>query len=119
MSRKRAAENLSTWIKNRLEQKYGREIEDRLDMHLAIILDEAGSSALNGYFEDPSNIYACEKQLKSLARRVRLILVDTKGVTQGGSRISDGWCYSVYRMWPWTPTDTEHVLKKLASGSPL
>jgi hypothetical protein len=34
-SRRWDAENLTWWVKNRLEQKYGIEIEDRLDMHHA------------------------------------------------------------------------------------
>jgi hypothetical protein len=108
------AHNLAMWIKDRLEQEYGRRVEDMLEMHLTIVLDEAGSSALNGFFEDLMNISACLEKLQYLARSVRLVLVDTKGES---SWSGNSW-YSVYRMRPWTRIDTEQVLQKLALDSP-
>jgi hypothetical protein len=94
-------------IKSRLNLK--EEVELSLNMHISVVIDEAGSPALKGIFEKTDVVDDLIAELKRNVTSVLLIITGT-GVT-ATAYSSRNECYKV-RLTPWTVTDLFAVFKK-------
>jgi hypothetical protein len=103
---------LMTWIKAKIATACRMPLTTKLNMHLSVIVDEAGAPELNGFFEDRENIDNFIEQLGHLADSVFLVLCGT-GVT--GAMYSSKTECPKYRMRPWPSDDLESVLVKVCT----
>jgi hypothetical protein len=103
------AETVVAWIKQQLETEYGA-ISGKLDMHVSLVLDEAGAAALNKHFEKKKELAAIIRQLeKTLASSVRLVVSGTGLTTDECSSENDAFKFRVKR---WGETDLQAAITK-------
>jgi hypothetical protein len=88
---------------------YETENLKKLNMHVSVVLDEAGSPALNGYFEKSFVLSHLVTMLQQYARSISVIVTGT-GVT-ATTFSSQSECYK-FRLTSWKREDLLLVMKK-------
>jgi hypothetical protein len=101
---------LLTWIRKEIERICDMPLPPKLNMHLSVIVDEAGAPELNHFFEQRKNVYYFAEKLEGLADSVFLVISGT-GVTE--AMFSSKADCPKYRMRPWPSDDLESVLTKV------
>lgn len=80
----------------------------KLDMHVCIIIDEAGAAGVNGWFEDKARLRALCAAVKTLATSVAVVVSGT-GLT--GTSVSSSDDAYFFRMKQWQPEDVAMILE--------
>jgi hypothetical protein len=106
----RSPGKLMDWVKRTISSKVNAARYQRLNMHVTLVLDEAGDSRLDGYFDKLDNLNSLLEEMKKLATSVRLVVCGT-GIT--GQGMNTGSDVSKFRMKNWGPGDLEPVSEKL------
>jgi hypothetical protein len=109
---------LVDWIKKTLKtevKSFDADLGKALDMHVTFVLDEAGSSALDDYFEKKETIKRLYAALKPFAASIRLIVCGT-GLT-GENVCSQSDVFKI-RMKEWDQADIMIVARKLSWDQP-
>jgi hypothetical protein len=106
------AMNMAADIRSKLSQvdalRQAPPLPAKLNMHVCVILDEAGNSDLQGWFEHKENLTLLHEQIqKNLAESVMLVVAGT-GVT-GTYLDSQSDAYK-FRMRPWGSADVVKYL---------
>lgn len=117
--RRRAADELVDWIKLELGGAVKRTLEKDtpLNMHLCVVVDEAGDASMNGYFEDRATlIQLCAALERRLARSVLLVVA---GTNLTGTTLASHKDAYFFRMQPWKGNDLMELLEKRASDFKL
>ena len=111
-----AAVELMNWISNAITRTYQitRESQTstskKLDMHVCLVLDEAGSSYTKAWFESKEMLQTlCDQASRTLASSVTVIVVGT-GLT--GRELSPSKDAIIFRMKPWQRSDLTRVLER-------
>jgi hypothetical protein len=102
------ARNLVDGIKERILEKLNRTEYEKLDMHVSIVIDEAGDSSLGGFFESKANIEDLLTLMKDLATSVRLVVSGTGLKTTNLDSDKDA---CKFRMQPWGTGDLDIILR--------
>lgn len=97
-----AAKEVIKGIKAKIQLSTGLEIKEELDMHLNIIIDEAGSYGLRAWFEDREMVTNLCVEAKGLAKSVGVILTGTGFTARNFDSINDAY---VFRMKQWQVSD--------------
>jgi hypothetical protein len=106
-----AAAKLVDWIKKKLKHQVKTfDPEKKLNMHVSFVFDEAGSSALDGFFERKEGIVALYSLLEPLALGVRLIVCGT-GLT--GENLCSRSDVCKVRMNEWDQNDLKLAATKM------
>jgi hypothetical protein len=83
-----------------------------LNMHVCVVVDEAGDATLDGYFEDrPALVQLCSTLQRRLARSVLLVVA---GTNLTGTSLSSHKDAYFFRMKPWEGKDLAELLNKRA-----
>jgi hypothetical protein len=96
-------------IRGAIKMEYGMEFE-KLDMHLSLVLDEAGSLSLDQHFEDQQAVSAVITELRKLATSVRLVICGTGVTADNFSSEDDAF---KFRMKRWEKEDLVSVVSFL------
>jgi hypothetical protein len=83
-------------IKGAIETKYGGRF-DKLDMHLSVVLDEAGALELSGHFEKKNVVTEMIRELEKLATSVRLVICGTGLAAENFSPQNDAFKFRLKR----------------------
>ena len=86
-----------------------RKIDHKLDMHLCLIFDEAGSSHTKAWFETRKNLESLCKEAQTLATSVAVVVVGT-GIT--GRQLSSTDDAHFFRMRTWGQGDLSKILER-------
>jgi hypothetical protein len=93
-------------IRNFLKSKYKKEF-DKLNMHVSLVLDEAGAPELQQFFEEKENIASVLLRLRDLGTTVWLVV-------SGTSLTAESFCSQdevvKFRMKEWDSGDLEQIL---------
>lgn len=114
-----AADALVDWIKEGLGAVVKRKLdrEEPLNMHVCLVVDEAGDASMNGYFEDRATlIQLCTALERRLAKSVLLVVA---GTNLTGTSLSSHRDAYFFRMKPWKGDDLAVLLQKRASDFKL
>lgn len=104
-------EQYVVWVKTEIEKKFKIEFPRRqLDMHLSLVIDEAGAEDLCGYFVDYENLNKICTALGVVAKSTRLIVCGTGLQTLC---LSSTDAVVKFRMEEWNPEAMEIVLEKV------
>ena len=85
---------------------------DKLDMHVCLVFDEAGSSYTKAWFEDQGMLTSLCDEAGTLASSVTVVVVGT-GLT--GRELSSSKDAFFFRMKPWQANDLSKLLEKRKS----
>jgi hypothetical protein len=110
------AENLINWIKEGIKKECRKTECKKLQMHISLVLDEAGSSLFQGYFEDRELVGAVLKELDQLASSVWLVISGT-GLDAGAFPSQEG--AFKFRMKSWKYEDLVLVLTSIIGSMKL
>jgi hypothetical protein len=98
---------LVAWISNKLSDKAKVSVDRVLEMHVSVVIDEAGSPSFNGVFDEPRYVNDLYNALRPLAKSILLIITGT-GVT--GLLHSSKYQCNKHRMYDWKQSDLLAVL---------
>jgi hypothetical protein len=104
-------DSLMEWVKKALSDQVnaGVPIDHQLQMHITLILDEAGSVDVKRFFEERDNLLEIMQQMRKLSVGIRLVICGT-GVT-GVNFLTKGVAYK-FRMRKWSRLELDEILKK-------
>ena len=80
-------------IKTNIKLSTGLEIKEELDIHVNIIIDEAGSYDLRSWFEDKQMVINLCVEAKGLAKSVGVILTGTGFTARKFDSIHDAYVF--------------------------
>jgi hypothetical protein len=89
VAKENKAKNLIKWIREEIKKECRKTECGKLPMHVGLVLDEAGSSLFQGYFEDPELVGAVVTELDQLASSVWLVISGT-GLDAGAFPSQEG-----------------------------
>jgi hypothetical protein len=102
-----SAENLVNRMKKDILKELDRATYEKLDMHVSIVIDEAGDRMLGGFFESKENVSNLLKLMEDLATSVRLVICGTGLTTMHIDSDTDA---CKFRMQPWGRQDFDTIL---------
>jgi hypothetical protein len=102
---------LLAYIRSALKMRFGElDFTAKLNMHVSVIIDEAGGSDLNGHFEDKAFLKGLWEHLEDhLATNVSLVVSGT-GLT--GTNLTSSGDAFIFRLGPWVQHDVEELVKQ-------
>jgi hypothetical protein len=107
------AKQLIDHIRKELFTTYEKEIPEKLDMHVTLVLDEAGSRDLHGFFNKRENVDNVVRGLRKLGNTVWLVLSGTGLTGAEYSSINDVY---KFRMKEWGERELEAVLSSVVAS---
>jgi hypothetical protein len=108
----KAAQQLCDWIRLQAARSIGWEgnnkgIETTLDMHVCVIIDEAGDLDVKDWFEDKQMLLQLCDAAANLATSVAVVAAGTALTGREMSSVDDAF---VFRMRQWRAEDLVHIL---------
>ena len=104
-----AAVDLCKWIKKATEEQINREIKKVLNMHVCIIIDEAGDLDIKLWFESLAMLSRLCHEAEKMADSVAVVVSGTGLTGQNLSSVDDAY---VFRLKPWRAIDFVKVLER-------
>jgi hypothetical protein len=90
------------YLREKLSQFAGVPIKEQLDMHVSLVLDEAGSASVRGHFERKQNVLDFYKEMTELGTSFWLVVCGT-GVF--GTELASGSDCRKIRMKQWSQVE--------------
>jgi hypothetical protein len=101
-------ESLVDRMEKEILKVLNRTAYEKLDMHVSIVIDEAGDGSLGGFFEKKENISTLLNLVDRLATSVRLVICGTGLET---TNLDSGKDACKFRMLPWGAGDLDAILR--------
>jgi hypothetical protein len=101
-------ESLVDRMEKEILKVLNRTTYEKLDMHVSIVIDEAGDGNLGDFFEKNENISRLLKLIDGLASSVRLVICGTGLTTKN---LDSGKDACKFRMQPWGAGDLDAILR--------
>jgi hypothetical protein len=103
-------EKLVQYVRAEVGQDLKRKMNKKLNMHVCLILDEAGDLKLNDVFEDKAFLHGfCNYVQATLADSVVVVISGTGIVATNLNSSSDAY---IFRLNPWEREDMVEILKQ-------